>query len=138
MNVDKNYKKKKQMKIIEERCLERTQGKNVRIHSRLKDIQIIGQRKAFCSQRIPESRRARNETVDIISFISFHYILITSINGDRKIMQPIRITSGPITRWRKWNQFIQCRRASTKVIPSGKTYLSWLYFDDEPNVQEGQ
>ena len=71
------------MIIIEQSCLERTQGKNVLIHSRLKDIQIIGQRETFSSQRIPEPRRARNETVDIISFISFHYILITSINDDR-------------------------------------------------------
>ena len=83
------------MKIIEERCLERTQGKNVLIHSRLKDI--LGQSKAFSGQRIPESRRTRNETIDIISFISYYYILITSMNGDRKIMQPIRITSGPVT-----------------------------------------
>ena len=30
------------------------------------------------------------------------------------------------------------RRASTKVIPIGKTYLSWLYFDDDPDVQRGQ
>ena len=109
------------MIIIGESCLEKTQGKNVRIHSRLKDMQIIGQRKAFCSQRIPESRRARNETVDIISFLSFHYILITSTNPDRKIMQPIRIMREPTTRRRKWNQFIQCRRVSTKVIPIEKT-----------------
>ena len=44
-------------------------------------------------------RRKRNcvkkETVDI---------LIKSRKNDRKIMQPIRITSEPATRMRKWNQ----------------------------------
>ena len=34
-------------------------------------------------------------------------IFITSRNGDRKIMQPIRITSGPSTRIRKWDQLSQ-------------------------------
>ena len=48
---------------------------------------VIGQRKAFCMQRIPESRCVRKETVDID-------VSITSRNGDSKIMQPIRITSG--------------------------------------------
>ena len=42
-------------------------------------------------QRILESNCARKETVDID-------ILMTSGNSDRKIMQPIRITSGPFTR----------------------------------------
>ena len=31
-------------------------------------------------------------------------ILVTSRNGDRKIMQSIRITSRPPSRKRKWNQ----------------------------------
>ena len=77
--------------------------KKVSINSRLKAIYIIGQRKAFCGQRIPESSCARKETVDI-------EILITSRRkGDRKIMQPIRITSVTATRMRKWNQFSQFR-----------------------------
>ena len=41
-------------------------------------------RKAFYRQRIPESSCSRRETVGID-------ILVTSWNGDRKIMQPIRI-----------------------------------------------
>ena len=45
--------------------------KKVCTNSRLKAIYIIGQRKAFCGQRIPESCCARKETVDI-------EILITS------------------------------------------------------------
>ena len=54
--------------------------KKVSITSRLKAIYIIGQRKAFCVQRIPESSCARKETVNI-------EILITSRRkGDRKIM----------------------------------------------------
>ena len=47
-----------------------------------KATKIIGQRKAFCRQRIPESTCARKETVDID-------ILIKSRNRDRKIMQSI-------------------------------------------------
>ena len=68
-------------------------------NSRLKATKIIGQRKAFYRQRIPESSCAGKETVDID-------ILVTSRNGDRKIMQSIRITSRPTLRIRKRNQFI--------------------------------
>ena len=52
------------------------------VNSRLKATKIVGQRKAFYRQRIPESSCARKETVDID-------ILVTSRNGDRKIMQSI-------------------------------------------------
>ena len=54
----------------------------------LKATKIIGQRKAFYKQRIPESSCARKETVDID-------ILVTSRNGDKKIMKSIRITRPP-------------------------------------------
>ena len=54
------------------------------VNSKLKATKIIGQRKAFYRQRIPEFSCARKETVDID-------ILVTSRNGDTKIMQPIRI-----------------------------------------------
>ena len=47
------------------------------VNSRLKAANIIGQRKAFYEQRIPEFSRARKETVDID-------ILVTSRNGDAK------------------------------------------------------
>ena len=53
------------------------------INSRLKATEI---RKALYGQRIPEYSCARNETVDID-------ILVTSRNGDIKIMQSVRITS---------------------------------------------
>ena len=49
------------------------------VNSRLRATKIIGQKKAFYMQRIPESSRARKETVDID-------ILVTSRKGDRKIM----------------------------------------------------
>ena len=55
------------------------------VNSRLKATKIIGQRKAFYRQRIPEPSCARKETVDID-------ILATSTNDDRKIIQSIRIT----------------------------------------------
>ena len=58
------------------------------VNSGLKATKIIGQRKAFYRHRIPESSCARKETVDID-------ILVTSKNGDRKIMESIKITSRP-------------------------------------------
>ena len=70
------------------------------VNSRLRAPKIIGQRNAFYRQRIPESSCVRRETVDID-------ILVTSGNGDRKIMQSIRITSRPPSRKRKWNQLSQ-------------------------------
>ena len=70
------------------------------VNSRLKATKIIGQREAFYRQRIPEPSCVRKETVDID-------ILVTSRNGDRKIMQSIRITSRPPSRKRKWNQLSQ-------------------------------
>ena len=47
------------------------------VNSGLKATKIIGQRKAFYRQRIPESSCARKETADID-------ILVTYRNGDRK------------------------------------------------------
>ena len=70
------------------------------VNSRLKATKIIDQRKAFYRQRIPESSCVRKQTVDID-------ILVTSRNGDRKIMQSFRITSRPTSRKRKWNQLKQ-------------------------------
>ena len=58
------------------------------VNSGLKAIYITGQRKAFYRQGIPDSSCAKKETVDIDT-------LVTSRNGDRKIMQSIRITSRP-------------------------------------------
>ena len=57
---------------------------------------------------------ARKENVDID-------ILGTTRNGDRKIMQSIRITSRPPLRKRKWNQLSYFSRTTTKVIPIEKT-----------------
>ena len=72
------------------------------VNSRRKATKIKSQRKAFYWRRIPEFSCTRKETVDID-------ILATSKNGDRKIMQSIRITSRPLSRIRKWNQFSQFR-----------------------------
>ena len=70
------------------------------VNSRLKATKIIGQRKAFYRQRIPEPNSTKKETVDID-------VLVTSRNGDTKLMQPIRITSRTSSRKRKWNQLSQ-------------------------------
>ena len=72
------------------------------VNSSLKAILIVVQRKKFYRQRILESSCARKETVDID-------ILVTSRNGDRKIMQSIRITSRPPSRETKWKQLSQFR-----------------------------
>ena len=69
--------------------------KKVPINSRLKIIYIIGQWKAFCGQRIPESSCARKETVDI------EILIASRRRGDRKILQPIKITSETARRMRK-------------------------------------
>ena len=47
------------------------------VNSKLKATEIIGQRKTFYRQRIPEPRCVRKETVDID-------ILVTSSNVDQK------------------------------------------------------
>ena len=79
------------------------------VNSTLKATEILGQRKAFYRQKIPESSYARKETVDID-------ILATSRNDDRKIIQSIRIISRPPRKKQKWNQLNQFWRTSTKVI----------------------
>ena len=61
------------------------------VNSRLKATKIIGQRKAFYRQRIPESSWVRKEIFDIDN-------LLTSRNDDRKIMQSTRIRSRPPLR----------------------------------------
>ena len=53
------------------------------VNSTGKAIKISCQRKALYRQRIPWCSCARKETVDID-------ILVTSWNGDRKLMQSIR------------------------------------------------
>ena len=55
---------------------------------------------AFSRQRIPQPGCGRKEAVYID-------IPIASRNGDRKIMQSIRITSGTPTRIQKRNSFSQ-------------------------------
>ena len=56
------------------------------VNSTPKATEIISQRKAFYRQIIPESSYAKKETVNTD-------ILVTSRNGDRKIMHSIMITS---------------------------------------------
>ena len=70
------------------------------VNSRLKATKIISQRKAFYRQIIPESSCLRKETVDID-------ILVGPRNGDRKIMQSIRVTSRLPLRKRKQKQLSQ-------------------------------
>ena len=64
------------------------------VNSTLKASKKVGQRKVFYRQRIPELSCVRKEIVDI-------NIPVTSRNGDRKIMQSIRIMSRLPVRKRK-------------------------------------
>ena len=65
------------------------------VNSSRKATMIIAQRKSFYRLGIPESSCVKKRTVDID-------ILVTSVNGDRKIIQSIRIriTSRPTSRKR--------------------------------------
>ena len=78
-----SYKKKKHNKIKAHR---KPLQKEPRVKRCLLilDLKIIGKRKAFYRQEIPESSCVRKVTVDIDIFV-------TSRNGERKIMQSIRI-----------------------------------------------
>ena len=92
-------------------------------YSRLKATKIIGQRKAFHRQRIPEPSCEWKETVDID-------ILATSRNGDRRITQSIRITSLEESE-------VEPVEPVLKNIYQSNNYrkdLTWLHFDNEPRV----
>ena len=78
--------------------LEKAWTEQVLINSTCKAIKIISQRKVFCWQRIPESSWMWKDIIDT-------NIFITSVNGYRKIMRPIKIVGEPLTRIRKWIQF---------------------------------
>ena len=80
----------------------------------LKPLWSQVKRKAFHRQSTLESSCVRKETVDIDN-------VVTSRNGDRKIMQSIRKTSSSPTRKRKCNQLSQFWRTSIKVITIEKT-----------------
>ena len=79
------------------------------VNSSFKATKIIGQRKAFCSQMIPECSCARKETIDID-------ILVISRYGDKKIMPSFRITSRPPPRIRSPQVGILKRASSTDVF----------------------
>ena len=78
--------------------------------------------------RIQESSYAKKETVDID-------ILVTSRNGNKKIMWFIWITD------LSQNNEVELVEPVQMNIYQSKTYLkelSWLYFDNEPRVQESR
>ena len=77
-------KEEKNKKNVQKSCLERAQNQKVSIGSRIKAIQIMGQNKGFCMQRIPESGCVGKRTVDID-------ILKQTVDID------ILITSGMVT-----------------------------------------
>ena len=75
-----SYKKKKRKRLQAGNLFRKNLQLKMSVNSRHKPTKIIGQRKAFYRQIIPQSSCARKETVDID-------ILVTFRNGDRKIMQ---------------------------------------------------
>ena len=52
-------------------CLERTCSYKMSVNSRFKATKIMGQRKEFYRQRIPESSCAREKTVDIDILVTY-------------------------------------------------------------------
>ena len=100
------------------------------VNSRFKATKIIGQRKAFYRQRIPESSCVRKETVDIDIFV-------TSRNVDRKIVQSNQNNEQTSLE----NKKVEPVQPVQMNYCQGDTYrkqLSWLLFDDELKVQERQ
>ena len=89
------------------------------VNSGLKATKIIGRRKAFYRQRIPEFSRARKETVD-------RDILVTSRNGDRKKVE------------KKEVEPVEPVLKNIHQSNTSRKDLSWPHFDDEPRVQEKQ
>ena len=87
---------------------------------------VKGQRKAFGRQRITESSCTRKKTVDI-------YILSTASNGERTIMQSIKISSGPATRM---GVVGPVQQVHTNIYQ--RKDLNWLHVNDEPRVPERQ
>ena len=98
------------------------------VNSRRKATKAIGQRKAFCRQRIPGSSCVRKETVDID-------ILVTCRNGDTK--NHANYQSNEQTYLKK--KEVEPVEPVLKNIYQSNTYrkdLGWPHFDDEPRVQE--
>ena len=93
----------------QEICFERIYRWKGSVNSRLKDILIINQKKAFYRQKIPESSWATKETVDTDR-------IITCGTSCRKITQSIRIISSRLSSGkREWNHLKQFRWTFTKV-----------------------
>ena len=93
-------------------------------------VLVCTQRKAFYRQKIPGSSCARKETVDIDT-------LVTSRNGDRKVMESIRITSRPPSRIREVEPAEQVQMNIYQSNAYRKN-LSWLHFNNEPRTQDRQ
>ena len=103
------------------------------VNSRLKATKIIGQRKAFYKQRIPDSSCTRKETVHID-------IIVTSRNGHRKIMQYLNNEQTFLKKKEK-KEVEPVEPVLRNIYQSSNTYrndLNWPQFNDEPGVQEKQ
>ena len=111
---------------MQEICLERTYSWKVSsIDWKLKKDKV------FYRLKIPEFSSVQKETVDID-------IHATSRNGDKKIIQSIRITSRLSSRIRKWNKLSQFT-VRMKIYQSNtyKKDLRWLNFDGKPCFKSG-
>ena len=115
-----SYKKKKYKKI-------KAYMKSVYKENTIKSCLLIVELKSFRStvkgkysigRKFQSLAMQGKKTVDI-------GILVTSRNGDTKIVQSIRITIRLSSRIRKWNQFSQFRLTSTKVTPIEKTLATF-------------
>ena len=99
------------------------------VNSRHKAIQIIGQRKAFYKQIIPESSCARKETVDIDIFLRSRNRV-----KNHAIYQKNKQNS-------RENKEVEPAEPVQKNIYQSNTYrkdLNWLHFKNGPRAQESQ
>ena len=109
----------------------RCRSPQVSVNYRLQAILIKDQRKAFNSEIILETSCARIETVGKEN-------LMTSRNGNRTIMQSVRIKHRPSSRIRMWNQLSQFRLTSTKFDTSRKYFKLAKFWRWAKRVPERQ
>ena len=86
------------------------------INYRFKNIYMINQKKKLFRQQVPESTCGRNITTDTD--------ILTSWNGNRKIMQHIRITNGPSTRVRSGVNSVNSREYHPKQYQQERLRLA--------------
>ena len=103
-------------------------------------VRRIGKYHGKFSKAISKTKKKKNMRLNFITQFKIEFLLlfagcrkvlgkmpvVTSRNGDRKIMQSIKITSRPPLRIRKWNQLTQFRWTPTKLTPIERNYAGYI------------